>query len=40
MNKGEGLQFKAFVPQLVSSLEDPDGTVRETAKGCVVELFR
>jgi CLIP-associating protein 1/2 len=40
MNQTEGLQFKTFVPQFVVSLEDPDGTVRETAKGCVIELFR
>ncbi|KAF2429453.1 ARM repeat-containing protein [Tothia fuscella] len=40
MNQSEGLQFKSFVPQLVASLEDPDGTVRETAKGCVIDLFR
>lgn len=40
MNKSDGLQFKSFVPQLVACLEDADGMVRETAKSCVVELFR
>jgi CLIP-associating protein 1/2 len=40
MNSTEGLQFKGFVPSLVASLEDADGAVRETAKSCVVELFR
>lgn len=40
MNKSDGLQFKSFVPQLVALLEDADGMVRETAKSCVVELFR
>jgi CLIP-associating protein 1/2 len=40
MNKTDGLQFRGFVPSLVACLEDPDGGVRETAKSCVVELFR
>jgi CLIP-associating protein 1/2 len=40
MNRSEGLPFRSFVPSFVSSLEDPDGGVRETAKSCVVELFR
>jgi len=40
MNRTDGLQFKAFVSQLVACLEDADGMVRETAKSCVVELFR
>lgn len=40
LNNTEGLQFKGFVPSLVACLEDADGAVRETAKSCVVELFR
>jgi CLIP-associating protein 1/2 len=40
MNKTDGLQFRSFVPTFVACLEDPDGGVRETAKSCVVELFR
>lgn len=40
MHKSGGLQFRGFVPNLVSNLEDPDGAVRETAKGVVVDLFR
>jgi CLIP-associating protein 1/2 len=39
MNR-KGLQFKGFVPSLVACLEDSDGGVRDTAKDCVVELFR
>lgn len=40
MHKTEGLPFKTYVPQLVACLEDADGMVRETAKSCIVELFR
>jgi hypothetical protein len=40
MNKTDSLQFRSFVPSLVTCLEDSDGGVRETAKSCVVELFR
>jgi len=40
MNQDQGLQFRTFVPFLVACLEDPDGTVRETAKSVIVELFR
>lgn len=40
MCKDEGLQFRSFVPLLVACLEDADGTVRETAKMAIVELFR
>lgn len=40
MSKDEGLQFRSFVPHLVDCLEDADGTVRETARNVIVELFR
>jgi CLIP-associating protein 1/2 len=40
MHKNEGLPFRGFVPGLVGALEDPDGGVRDVAKGAVVELFR
>lgn len=31
--------IKAYLPQLVEALEDTDGTVRDTARQSVVELF-
>jgi CLIP-associating protein 1/2 len=40
MNRTENLPFRIFVPNFVNCLEDADGGVRETAKSCVVELFR
>jgi CLIP-associating protein 1/2 len=40
MNRTDNLPFRGFVPSLVNCLEDSDGGVRETAKSCVVELFR
>lgn len=40
MHNKEGMHFKSYVPQLVACLEDADGMVRETAKSCIVELFR
>ncbi|KAI9816318.1 MAG: suppressor of tub2 mutation [Phylliscum demangeonii] len=40
MHKDHGLQFRSFVPNLVSGLEDADGMVRDTAKSTVIELFR
>jgi CLIP-associating protein 1/2 len=40
MNNTESLPFRSFVPSLVACLEDSDGGVRETAKSCVIELFR
>ncbi|WEW55891.1 suppressor of tub2 mutation [Emydomyces testavorans] len=40
MTSEHGLLFRAHVPALVSCLEDADGTVRETAKATVIELFQ
>ncbi|KAF1811639.1 ARM repeat-containing protein [Eremomyces bilateralis CBS 781.70] len=40
MNKTEGLPFRAYVPYLVTALEDADGQVRESAKSAIIELFR
>jgi CLIP-associating protein 1/2 len=40
MNQTESLPFKGFMPSFVACLEDSEGAVRETAKSCVVELFR
>ncbi|KAI9879294.1 MAG: suppressor of tub2 mutation [Pleopsidium flavum] len=40
MHKEQGLQFRTFVPIVVDCLEDADGSVRETAKVTVVELFQ
>jgi CLIP-associating protein 1/2 len=40
MHNASGLPFKGFVSQLVACLEDADGSVRETAKSTIVELFR
>lgn len=40
MHRDEALPFKAFVPNLVLSLEDSDGTVRDAAKSAIVDLFR
>lgn len=36
----EQLQFKGFVPHMVTCLEDSDGAVRDAAKSALVELFR
>lgn len=40
MTKTHGLRFRAYVPSLVSCLEDADSAVRETAKTTVLELFQ
>lgn len=40
MTKTHGLLFRAYVPSLVSCLEDADSAVRDTAKMTVVELFQ
>ena len=40
MNQEAGLQFKGFVSTMVACLEDRDESVREAAKGALVELFR
>ncbi|KAI9816215.1 MAG: suppressor of tub2 mutation [Pycnora praestabilis] len=40
MSKEQGLQFRSFVPRLMDCLEDSDGSVRETSKVTVVELFQ
>ena len=39
MNKEHGLQFRTFVSKIVECLEDVDGSVRETAKITIIELF-
>lgn len=39
MHRDEALPFKSFVPNMVLSLEDSDGTVRDAAKGALVDLF-
>lgn len=40
MNHEQSLPFKAFVPHMVINLEDPDGTVRDSAKSSLIELFK
>ena len=40
MGKEQNLHFRSFVPHLVACLEDADGSVRETAKMSVVQLFK
>lgn len=40
MNRDESLPFKSFVPLMVANLEDHDGTVRDSAKGALIDLFR
>ena len=39
MHKDEGMPFKAYTQAMVARLEDADGTVRETAKNALIELF-
>lgn len=39
MHHDVSLPFKNFVPHLVSCLEDPDGAVRDAAKGAIADLF-
>jgi CLIP-associating protein 1/2 len=36
----EGLTFRSFVPKLMDALSDADGTVRDTAKQTVVDIFQ
>ncbi|KAL2200592.1 clasp N terminal-domain-containing protein [Corynascus similis CBS 632.67] len=40
MHQVHGLQFRAYVPNLMDLLEDADGMVRDVAKSTVIELFR
>jgi CLASP N terminal. len=40
MHQEHGLQFRAYVPNLMELLEDADSGVREVAKSTVIELFR
>lgn len=40
MNRDEALPFKSFVPLIVANLEDHDGTVRDSAKSALIDLFR
>ena len=40
MNRDASLPFKTFVPHMVVNLEDADGTVRDSAKSALVELFK
>lgn len=39
MHKEEGMPFKAYTQAMVARLEDADGSVRETAKGVLIDLF-
>ncbi|KAI1945508.1 suppressor of tub2 mutation [Ophidiomyces ophidiicola] len=40
MTREHGLLFRNYVSSLVNCLEDADGTVRETAKSTVIEVFQ
>ncbi|KAL5611460.1 hypothetical protein BROUX41_000938 [Berkeleyomyces rouxiae] len=40
MHRDNGLPFRNYVPNLMELLEDADPSVRETAKGTVIELFK
>lgn len=40
MNQEASLPFKSFVPYMVLNLEDADGTVRDTAKSSLIDLFK
>jgi len=40
MHRDASLPFKAFVPHMVTNLEDSDGTVRDAAKSALIELFK
>ncbi|KAF1345347.1 clasp N terminal-domain-containing protein [Delphinella strobiligena] len=40
MNREASLPFKSFVPYMVLNLEDADGTVRDTAKSSLIDLFK
>lgn len=40
MNREDSLPFKSFVPFMVVNLEDHDGTVRDSAKTTLIDLFR
>ncbi|KAI9846571.1 MAG: suppressor of tub2 mutation [Sclerophora amabilis] len=40
MNNENGFRMKRFVPNLITSLEDTDTAVTETAKDTVIELFQ
>jgi CLIP-associating protein 1/2 len=40
MHQEHGLQFRAYVPNLMELLEDADPVVRDVAKSTVIELFK
>ncbi|KAA8651842.1 hypothetical protein EYZ11_004380 [Aspergillus tanneri] len=40
MSKKHELQYALFVPTILLHLEDADGSVRETAKSTIIELYR
>lgn len=40
MHDEQQLPFRGFVGPIVECLEDADGTVRDTAKNSLVDLFR
>jgi CLIP-associating protein 1/2 len=40
MTRDHGLKFRAYVPALITGLEDADGGVRDTAKSTVIEIFQ
>ena len=40
MNKEHGLQFKGFVPSIITCLGDTNPSVSEAAKITLIQLFR